>query len=161
MALYVIALIICLPLIEIAVFIQAGSVIGAVPTILLTVLTAFAGTVMLRQQGLSLVMRMQRDINAGKRPEEDIMNGALIVVAAVFLLIPGFVTDTIGLLLFLPPVRGQLARFILSRANVTVTTPRRDDFVDLDEDEWSRTDGSGDGSHEGAQRQIDQKSDRR
>ncbi|WP_417667927.1 FxsA family protein [Roseibium sp.] len=144
-ALYVLAAIILLPLIEIAVFIQVGSAIGVLPTVILTVLTAVAGTLMLRQQGLSLVMRMQSEMNAGRVPGEDIMHGAMIVLASLFLLIPGFVTDAIGLLLFIPPVRQAIARFIISRADVTIvqggaTYRREDGVVDLDEADWSHKD---------------------
>lgn len=143
-ALYILAAIILLPLIEIAVFIQVGSAIGVLPTVVLTVLTAVAGTLMLRQQGLSLVMRMQSEMNAGRVPGEDIMHGAMIVLASLLLLVPGFVTDAVGLLLFIPPVREAIARFIISRADVRIVgngqTYRRDDgVVDLDEEDWSRT----------------------
>lgn len=141
MAIYILAAIILLPLVEIAVFIAVGSAIGIFPTVLLTVLTAIAGTVMLRQQGLSLVMRMQSELDAGRVPGEDIMHGAMIVMASVLLLIPGFITDIIGLLLFVPPVRDILARFIVARANVVVVqggTVKRDDrVVDLDEGDWT------------------------
>ena len=156
MALYILAAIILLPLIEIAVFIAVGSAIGIFLTVLLTVLTAIAGTVMLRQQGLSLVMRMQSELDAGRVPGEDIMHGAMIVMASVLLLIPGFITDIIGLLLFIPPVRNALARFIVARADVVIvqggTVHRGDRVVDLDEGDWSdaeenqgsdRTSGSG------------------
>jgi len=142
-ALYILAIIILLPLIEIAVFIQVGSAIGVLPTVILTVLTAVAGTIMLRQQGLSLIMRMQSEMDAGRVPGRDMMHGALIVLASLFLLIPGFVTDAIGLLLFVPPVRDAVARFIIARANVTIveggTMRRREEgVVDLDEGDWSR-----------------------
>ncbi|MEJ8475009.1 FxsA family protein [Roseibium algae] len=148
MALYILAAIILLPLAEIAVFIQVGSAIGVLPTIVLTILTAVAGTIMLRQQGLSLIMRMQSEMNAGRVPGEDIMHGAMIVLASLLLLIPGFITDALGLLLFIPPIRVAIARFIVARANVTVVqggTARgnqrrpQDDFVDLDEGDWSRS----------------------
>ena len=119
MVLLILAAIILLPLIEISVFIWVGGVIGVLPTVLLTVMTAVAGTMMLRQQGLSLVMRMQGELEAGRTPGNDLMHGAMIVVASLCLLIPGFVTDAIGLLLFIPPLRELLARFIVSRSNVT------------------------------------------
>ncbi|MBD8877683.1 FxsA family protein [Roseibium polysiphoniae] len=143
MALYILAFIILLPLIEIAVFIQVGSAIGVLPTVILTVLTAVAGTIMLRQQGLSLIMRMQSEMDAGRVPGRDMMHGALIVLASLFLLIPGFVTDAIGLLLFVPPVRDAVARFIIARANVTIVEGgsmhrREEGVVDLDEGDWSR-----------------------
>jgi UPF0716 protein FxsA len=151
--LYIIAGILLLPLIEIAVFIWVGGLIGVFPTILLTLLTAIAGTVMLRQQGLSLLMRMQKELDAGRAPGNEVMQGAMIVLASLFLLIPGFVTDAIGLLLFIPPVREALAKFIISRSNVVIVQgdgPGRrpdDHVVDLDEGDWSEKDG---GPAEGA-----------
>lgn len=145
MGLYIIAAIVLLPLIEIAVFIWVGGTIGVLPTILLTVVTALAGTLMLRQQGLSLLTRMQKELDAGRAPGNEVMQGAMIVVASIFLLIPGFVTDAIGLLLFIPPVREALARFIISRSDVVIVQGGpgmdrpEDNFVDLDRDDWSET----------------------
>ncbi|POF32974.1 FxsA family protein [Roseibium marinum] len=156
MGLYIIAGILLLPLIEIAVFIWVGGLIGVFPTILLTVITALAGTFMLRQQGLSLLMRMQKELDAGRAPGNEVMQGAMIVVASILLLIPGFVTDAIGLLLFIPPVREALVRFILSRSNVVIvqggTAARRPDdgVVDLDEEDWSEKNGGRSGGAAGS-----------
>ncbi|WP_306030407.1 FxsA family protein [Stappia sp. MMSF_3263] len=132
-----------LPLIEIAVFVEVGSEIGAVPTILLTVLTALAGTVMLRMQGLSLLTRMRTEMDRGEVPGEDIVQGALIVVASFLLLVPGFVTDAVGIALFIPPLRAVIARAVVRNARVTVVRPggqgprRGDGVVDLDPEAWS------------------------
>jgi UPF0716 protein FxsA len=133
-----------LPLIEIAVFVEVGSEIGAVPTILLTVLTAIAGTIMLRMQGLSLLTRMRAEMDRGEVPGADIVQGALIVVASFLLLVPGFVTDAVGLALFVPPLRAAIARLVVRNARVTVVRPgmqrgadRGEDVVDLDPDAWS------------------------
>jgi len=153
--LYIVAAIILLPLIEIAVFIAVGGAIGILPTVVLTVLTAVAGTIMLRQQGLSLVTRMQSELQAGQVPETDMMHGAMIVLASILLLIPGFVTDAIGLLLFIPPVREALARFIVSRANVVVVRSGqqgRATVVDLDEADWAEKDAHPHGTEEGQKR---------
>jgi UPF0716 protein FxsA len=150
--LYIIAAILLLPLIEIAVFIWIGGLIGVLPTILLTVLTALAGTIMLRQQGLSLLTRMQQELDAGRSPGNEVMQGAMIVLASIFLLIPGFVTDAVGLLLFVPPVREALARFIISRSNVVIVGGGQgargpdDHVVDLDEDDWSEKSDKNSGS---------------
>ncbi|MDN3721268.1 FxsA family protein [Roseibium salinum] len=72
---------------------------------------------------------------------------------AFFLLIPGFVTDAVGLLLFVPPVREALARFIVSRSDVVIVQDGRrpgkpgERVVDLDEGDWSATnEGSADGA---------------
>lgn len=145
MGFIILAAIIALPLIEIMVFIQVGSAIGALPTILLTVVTAMAGLVMLRTQGISLLMRIQSEMNAGRVPGRDVIHGALMVIASIFLLIPGFASDTVGLLLFIPPLREMLVSLVISRANVVVTTggrtgPRHSDtVVDLDEGDWEQT----------------------
>jgi len=152
--LYIIAAILLLPLIEIAVFIWIGGLIGVLPTILLTVVTALAGTMMLRQQGLSLLMRMQTELDAGRSPGSEVMQGAMIVLASLLLLIPGFVTDAIGLLLFVPPVREALARFIISRSNVVIveggpgTRRPEDGVVDLDTGDWSEKSDQAEGESE-------------
>ncbi|MFD1697431.1 FxsA family protein [Roseibium aestuarii] len=153
MGLLILAAIIGLPLIEIMVFIQVGSAIGALPTILLTVVTAFAGLVMLRTQGVSLLMRIQSEMNAGRVPGRDMIHGALMVVASVLLLIPGFASDAVGLLLFVPPVRDMIANALVSRAHVVVTTsgPARrsgpsEPVVDLDEGDWQRKPDGASGS---------------
>lgn len=158
MGLYIIAALILLPLIEIAVFIWVGGLIGVLPTILLTVITAMAGTIMLRQQGLSLLMRMQSELDAGRAPGNEVMQGAMIVMASILLLIPGFVTDAIGLLLFIPPVRSALANFIVSRSNVVIVQGgaaqgRRDEHVvDLDQGDWSEKDDPGSDAASGSGR---------
>ncbi|NRG16774.1 FxsA family protein [Rhizobiales bacterium] len=144
--LLILLVLIGVPLLEIFVLIEVGSEIGAIPTIGLTVLTALAGTLMLRVQGLSLLTRMRSEIDAGRVPGDDIIHGAFIVIAAILLLIPGFVTDTLGLLLFIPPVRTAIGRYIIRHADVTVVQGarryRRDpDIVDLDEEDWTAKNG--------------------
>jgi UPF0716 protein FxsA len=98
-------------------------------------------------------MRMQKELDAGRTPGNEVMQGAMIVLASILLLIPGFVTDAIGLLLFIPPVREALARFIIARSNVVIVEGgsgmrRPDDgVVDLDEADWSeKSSGTGSGS---------------
>ncbi len=160
--LLILLMLIGVPLLEIAVFIEVGSWIGVFPTIALTIATAMAGTVMLRMQGVTLLTRMRGEMDAGRTPGEDLVQGALMVVASILLLIPGFVTDFIGLLLFVPPLRAAAARYVVARANVTVVQAggartRGGRVVDLDEDGWtSRSashdrDGAGD---VGAQKKI-------
>lgn len=143
--LYIIAVILLLPLAEIAVFIWVGGLVGVVPTILLTVFTALAGTFMLRQQGLSLAMRLRQEMDAGRVPGDEVLQGAMIVFASIFLLIPGFITDFIGLLLFVPPLRAALVRFSASRSQTVFvggqwkSQANKDGVVDLDEGDWSET----------------------
>ncbi|MDX5595084.1 FxsA family protein [Pseudovibrio sp. SPO723] len=141
--LIILAAFILVPTVEIFLFVEVGSVIGAIPTILLTILTAVTGTALLRHQGLSLLMRMRSEMDAGRMPGDEMVHGAFIVLAGICLLIPGFFTDAIGLLLFIPAVRTYLGRALASRVQVdgNVHMHRHyrteDGVVDLDADEWS------------------------
>ena len=65
-----------------------------------------------RVQGLGVIMRAQQAINRKEAPVNEIFEGVFLAVAGLFLLIPGFVTDAIGFLLFLPPLRRALASYM-------------------------------------------------
>ena len=97
---------------EISVFIQVGGEIGAFNTIILTIVTAVTGVALLRMQGLSVLMKAQETLNKGESPLNEIFSGILLALAGLFLLIPGFVTDGIGFLLFLPPLRNAIAHWL-------------------------------------------------
>ena len=107
MALILLALFIGLPLLEVAVFIQVGGAIGVWPTIAATIATALAGSLLLRAQGLATLMRARAQMDQGQLPAREMFEGVCLVLAGALLLVPGFVTDVIGLLLFVPPLRGQ------------------------------------------------------
>lgn len=102
------ALFVIVPIIEIALFIQVGGWIGVWPTIGLVILTAMAGTSLLRAQGLSTMRRAQESMNQGQLPMREVFDGACLLVAGVLLLTPGFMTDAMGLALFVPAVRSGL-----------------------------------------------------
>jgi UPF0716 protein FxsA len=106
------------PVTEIAVFILVGQWIGVLPTIGLVILTAIAGASLLRHQGLGLALKIRREIEAGRAPGRDLANGAMMLVAGVLLLTPGFVTDSLGFLLFIPQVRARVFEFLAKRINV-------------------------------------------
>jgi UPF0716 protein FxsA len=115
MALILLAvLFIGLPLLEIAVFIEVGDLIGVWATIGLTVATALAGSLLLRAQGLATLLRVRAQMDQGQLPAREIFEGVCLVLAGALLLVPGFVTDTFGLLLFIPPVR-DLLRLLIAR----------------------------------------------
>jgi len=103
------AILIGIPIAEIYAFIEVGGEIGALNTIALTILTAVLGMALLRYQGLSVLTQAQARLDAGQSPVREILNGVLLAVAGLFLLIPGFITDTAGFLLFLPPLRNLIA----------------------------------------------------
>jgi len=108
MGFIVLFLFIAVPIVEISVFIQVGDMIGLWPTISIVILTAIVGTALLRQQGLSTLMKAQQSMNDGRMPASELFDGACLLVAGALLLTPGFVTDGIGFLLFLPPFRALL-----------------------------------------------------
>ncbi|MEP3244022.1 MAG: FxsA family protein [Sneathiella sp.] len=119
MPLLFLAVLIGIPVLEIFVFVELGGEIGALNTIILTVLTAAVGMILLRIQGLSVLTSAQTTLNKGGAPVNEILNGILLAVAGLFLLIPGFVTDGIGFLLFLPPLRALVAAWLGSRINIS------------------------------------------
>ena len=110
------------PIVEIAVFIQIGGEIGLWPTLAIVVITAMAGTALLRAQGLATFVGAQESLARGEFPVRQVFDGACLLVAGALLLTPGFVTDGIGLALFLPPVRDLLRRWVLARGRFQVDT---------------------------------------
>lgn len=116
---------VAIPIIEIGLFIQVGGWLGLWPTLGIFVLTAFVGTTLLRLQGTAALARVQSSMTSGENPAGPIAHGALILVAAILLLTPGFFTDGVGLALLLPPVRAALiswgATKMLASQNVVFT----------------------------------------
>jgi UPF0716 protein FxsA len=110
------------PIIEIALFVKLGGLIGLWPTLGLVVLSAMVGATVMRSQGLQALARLQASLETGGDPVGPIAHGALILIAGVLLLTPGFFTDTVGLLLLIPPVRAQLIRWGASRVTVKAAT---------------------------------------
>lgn len=112
---------IALPLIEIFTFVSIGAEIGALATVLLVILTAFAGAALMARHGRTMMIRLQSAVAAGRPPALEMIDGTLAWFGALFLVIPGFVTDAIGLLLLLPPIRFGLAAWALRRVFVVST----------------------------------------
>lgn len=110
------ALFIAVPLIEIYLLIQVGSVIGPLLTILLVLLTAVIGVTLLRQQGLATLNKVQAQMQHGELPASGLLEGMLLFFAGALLLTPGFFTDTIGFLLLVPPLRKAIALWLLERS---------------------------------------------
>ncbi len=104
------ALFVGVPILEIALFIQVGGWLGLWPTLAIVIATALAGTMLLRTQGIQTLGRLQSSVSEGKNPVDPIAHGALILVAAVLLLTPGFFTDAVGFSLLIPPIRAALIK---------------------------------------------------
>jgi UPF0716 protein FxsA len=111
-----------IPLIEIALFVIVGGWIGLWPTLGLVLLTALTGTLLVRAQGLATLAQLQLAMQGRADPARPLAHGALILLAGLFLITPGFFTDTLGFLLLVPPVRAALMRRIAARVAVMGAT---------------------------------------
>ncbi|MEM7179005.1 MAG: FxsA family protein [Pseudomonadota bacterium] len=109
---------IAIPLIEIALFIEIGGLIGVWPTIAIVILSAIAGVMLLRAQGVAAMTDIQTRLNQGRDPSSALAHGALRMIGALALMAPGFFTDAIGLLLLFPPIRSAVISFMGSRVQV-------------------------------------------
>ncbi|MGI9372477.1 MAG: FxsA family protein [Hyphomicrobiales bacterium] len=123
--LFLFFLFIAVPLIEIALFIQIGSIIGLWPTLLTVIGTAVLGTWLLRQQGFAVLQQAQEASARNELPVEPIIHGVFLLIAGLLMLTPGFFTDAIGFLLLIPPLRLKIAYGIWDRIknHVHVVTP--------------------------------------
>ncbi len=122
MPILILAVFIGVPLLEIAVFIQIGGWLGLWPTLGLVILTAVIGTWELRAQGLATLARARSAIDAGKLPTREMFDGACLLFAGALLLTPGFITDTIGMFLFIPTVRAYLRTRLARHLSASVET---------------------------------------
>jgi len=111
----ILLVLIALPITEIYFLIEVGSVIGAIPTILITILTAVTGISLIRIQGISTVQKMQTSMQNGQVPAVELLEGVMLMLAAVSLLMPGFLSDSLGFILLIPPLRHFLAQLYISR----------------------------------------------
>ena len=100
-----VVLFVLVPIVELAVIIQVGQAIGVVETLLLMVVVSVAGAWLVKREGIGVWRRAQRQMDAGVMPGRELVDGVLIMVAGALLLLPGFVSDCLGILLLLPPVR--------------------------------------------------------
>ena len=148
-------LLLVVPMAEIAAFVVIGGQIGVWATLGMVLLTAIIGSFLLRWQGIGLFNRINAEMRANRIPGRDLVHGVMILIAGVLLLTPGFVTDSLGFLLFVPAVRDGVWRLVKNRVVVqTMSTGfgtgaresgrnpgggvRPDGVVDLDEDEFER-----------------------
>ncbi len=95
---------------ELYLLILMGGFIGAFPTILLILLTAFLGIGLMRSQGLMVMQKMKSSLGQGIIPKTEMLEGVLIFVGGIFLFVPGLMSDSIGLLFLIPPVREFFAK---------------------------------------------------
>lgn len=116
---WLLALFVIVPIIEIALFIQVGGLIGLWPTLGIVLLTAVIGTSLMRSQGASAWLEVQRSFAEMRDPSRPLAHGVMILIAGMLLLTPGFFTDTMGVLLLIPGVRNLVMKQLTKRIHVT------------------------------------------
>ncbi len=109
-----------LPLAEIYAALQVASAVGVVATLALLVLAGVLGSLLVRRQGVGVLLRLRQAIERGETPAAEVAEGALVAVAGLLLVLPGLLTDVLALLLLVPPVRRQLASRWLKAAPLRV-----------------------------------------
>jgi len=121
-------LIITIPIIEIYLFIKIGSQIGALTTISLIFLTAFIGILYARYEGFNTLKSGMSQLVKNELPVYEIVSGAALAFAALLLIIPGFATDVLGLLIIFPPSR----KFFLKNVskNYSKKVKEKQNFID-------------------------------
>ncbi len=104
---------IVIPILEIAVLIQVGEVIGVGPTILLLIAMSIAGGVLAKREGMAVWRRFRMVLAKGEVPSREIVDGVLVLFGAALLLTPGFLTDILGLVLLIPVTRAVVRRSMM------------------------------------------------
>ncbi len=112
MAIVLLLIFIAVPIIEIGIFIEVGGRLGTWPTVGLVVLTAIAGTWLIRLQGFAVLARAQTSLEQETLPVQEIFDGLCLLLAGALLLTPGFMTDAVGFALLVPAVRRTAGRWI-------------------------------------------------
>jgi UPF0716 protein FxsA len=148
----VLPLILLLPFAEIAGFVIVGRQIGVLPTLGLVVLSSIVGFMLLRIQGLGILDRIRREMERGNVPGREMTHGVMVVLAGFLLMLPGFITDILGLLLFIPWVRDRVwlllgRRIVVSGGSFRTRrgpdghggTGGKEKTIDLDADDYSRS----------------------
>ena len=121
-------LIISIPIVEIYLFIKIGSQIGALTTISLIFLTAFVGILYARYEGFNTLKSGMSQIIKNELPVYEIISGAALAFAALLLILPGFATDLLGLLIIFPPTRKILFKNVSK--NYSKKVKEKQNFID-------------------------------
>jgi UPF0716 protein FxsA len=119
-----VVLLVLVPIVELAVIIQVGQALGVVQTLLLMVVVSVVGAWLVKREGLGLWRRAQRQLETGVVPGRELVDAMLIMLAGALLLTPGFVSDCLGILLLLPPVRAVVRGLVIRRLRTRVVAPR-------------------------------------
>jgi UPF0716 protein FxsA len=106
------------PLVELYVIVQIAHLIGLLPALGLLVVLSLFGAWLVKREGLAVLQRLRSSLAAGEMPTKSLVDGGLIVAAGAMCIVPGFVSDSIGLLLLVPPVRSFMRNRLIARWSI-------------------------------------------
>ena len=118
-----------IPIIEIYLLIEIGSIFGALTAVTLVILTGFLGAFLARMQGLQTLYRIQDSLSEGRMPSGELLDALLIVIAGLVLLTPGFLTDTAGFLLLIPATRNTIKHWLRRQIELRNMSKRPEDII--------------------------------
>ena len=106
------------PLVELFVLVQVTHLIGLLPALALLVVLSLFGAWLVKREGLIVIRRLRSALSAGEMPTNSLVDGGLIVIAGALCIVPGFLSDSIGLLLLVPPVRALVRKRLIARWSI-------------------------------------------
>ncbi len=130
MVFVLIAIFVVLPIVELYVIVTVSGLIGLVPTLALLVAVSLGGAWLVKRQGIGVWGRTRSVVERGEVPAAEMVDGGLLLAAGSMLIVPGFVTDAVGLLLLLPPVRALFRNRLVNRWGAGMRP--RTTFIDVE-----------------------------
>ena len=118
-----------IPIIEIYLLIEIGSMFGALTAVSLVILTGFFGAFLARMQGLQTLYRIQESLRESRMPSGELLDALLIVIAGLVLLTPGFLTDSAGFLLLIPATRNSIKYWLRRQIELRYMSNRPEDII--------------------------------
>ena len=126
-----------LPIVEIYFFVKIGTEIGAVSTIIFTLITAMLGIFIIKYQGITSFVQARQTMFSNEEPAIEILSNFALLICGLLLLIPGFFTDSFGILLILPIIRKILIKYLIKKAGSNFKNSQKSkykDYIDVDSD---------------------------
>ena len=117
-------LFIAIPLIELWLLVEIGQMFGGLVTIGLVILTGAVGVTLAKQQGMNTIARLRHDVGAGRFPADSLVDGLMILLAALVLITPGVLTDVVGFLFLIPRFRDLVKRLVRQNLERVMRDPR-------------------------------------
>ena len=118
-----------IPIIEIYLLIEIGSMFGELTAVALVILTGLLGAFLARMQGLQTLYRIQESLREGRMPSGELLDALLIVIAGLVLLTPGFLTDSVGFLLLIPATRNSIKYWLRRQIELRYMSNRPEDII--------------------------------